>query len=254
MTRVLLVEDNNADARIIETRLRASVHMFEVERAAELSAALTALIHRQFDLVFLDLTLSDSRGIDTVVQVLRIAPHVPVLVLSGHEDLSTAMNCVKAGASSYLVKQGTLTTEVLEREALYAVERAKNMAALRLILHQSVMATVSNGSALAPHVRRLELALDRTKDYLARNNRVAFDHFSEVLEENHVELTLNELRQFTIPAGEDITERHTLGIELADAQTMLHASRDSTRRLRAAVLGLVLLFAILVLYGVTRGR
>jgi DNA-binding NtrC family response regulator len=96
-TRVLLVEDNSSDARSIERWLRASTAAFSTETTAELTSAIMALQHKSFDVVLLDLTLPDSQGVETVEKVYRIT-HAPILVLSGHEDLATAMNCVREGA------------------------------------------------------------------------------------------------------------------------------------------------------------
>src|SRR5207302_1286937 len=61
---------------------------------------------RSFDAVLLDLQLPDSRGLDTFRSVQKSAPALPVVVLSGFEDETTALTAVQEGAQDYLVKTG----------------------------------------------------------------------------------------------------------------------------------------------------
>jgi DNA-binding NarL/FixJ family response regulator len=248
-TRVLLVEDHAADAKLIMARLKQSVHVFIVDRASEMSDALTALIHREFDVILLDLTLSDSHGIATVHEVSRIAPHLPIVVLSGHEDLSTAMNCVKAGASSYIVKSSEITTAQLEREVLYAKERAAHITGLRLLLHQSMMATLGNGSALAPHVDRIDKAFKRVRDYLAHNHPVALDEFNVTIEESLIPMVLRELRQFTISGDRNALSDHVdLSARVAESSSQLTSARKMIKRQFNTLLCVTLVCLCLLVY------
>src|SRR5205814_1555141 len=124
--RVLLVEDNPGDARLIQAILAGEPREpFTVAyRAERLSDGLRIAIENAPDLVLLDLTLPDSAGFETFEQFHAHAPHVPIIVLSGHDDEELALNTVHAGAQDYLVK-GRFDAHLLVRAMRYAVERQR---------------------------------------------------------------------------------------------------------------------------------
>lgn len=129
-TRVLLVEDNPGDARLIREFIReADVESFDVEMAERLDAALERLKQGGVDLVLLDLSLPDSHGIETFQKLHAAAPNVPTIVLSGLNDESVALQAVHDGAQDYLMKsQGD--GRLLVRAMRYALERAHTAAQL----------------------------------------------------------------------------------------------------------------------------
>ena len=122
--RVLLVEDNPGDARLIQELLAEAGARFELEAVSRLSAALDRLTNGNFQLVLVDLSLPDSHGIDTFHRVVTHAPSVPLIVLSGLDDESLALQTVQEGAQDYLVK-GHVDHHTLVRAMRYAVKRAE---------------------------------------------------------------------------------------------------------------------------------
>ncbi len=129
--RVLLVEDNAADARLIRELLKDSSRgQFQLEQATRLDLALERLRHEAFDLVLLDLGLPDSQGMETVKRAHEECPAVPIVVLTGLDDQAVALDVVGAGAQDYLVK-GRFDAELFARIVRYAVERVRHEAALR---------------------------------------------------------------------------------------------------------------------------
>ncbi|HEY3969389.1 MAG TPA: response regulator [Planctomycetaceae bacterium] len=127
---LLLIEDSPDDALLIRELLAdARQAEFDVVHAEWLRTALEHLAERQFDAVLLDLQLPDSRGLDTFRAVQKAAPGLPVVVLSGFEDETTALTAVQEGAQDYLVK-GHVSTPVLERTVRYAIERSRTSKAL----------------------------------------------------------------------------------------------------------------------------
>lgn len=125
--RVLIVEDNPGDARLIqELLLEARGGRFETAVATRLSEALEKLGAAGegdgFDLILLDLSLPDSRGIDTFHQMAAHAGNLPVIVLSGLDDEALALQTVREGAQDYLVK-GQVDPRSLERAIRYAMKR-----------------------------------------------------------------------------------------------------------------------------------
>lgn len=128
--RVLLVEDNPGDARLIqELLLEARGGRFETAVASRLSDAMQQLAGGNFQLVLLDLSLPDSRGIDTFHSMATAFPEVPLIVLSGLDDEALALQTVEEGAQDYLVK-GQVDPRALTRAIRYAMKRVEAERAL----------------------------------------------------------------------------------------------------------------------------
>src|SRR6266699_1637146 len=99
LIHLLLIEDSPDDALLIRELLAdARQADFTVEHVEWLSQALERLACEPIDAVLLDLQLPDSRGLDTFRAVQKAAPTVPVVVLSGFEDETTALTAVQEGA------------------------------------------------------------------------------------------------------------------------------------------------------------
>lgn len=154
--KVLLVEDNAGDARLVQemlaeaSRAVRALARFSLTRVERLSQAWEILERRAADIVLLDLTLLDSCGLDTVTQVLRTAPGVPLVVMSGHEDETLALQAVQTGAQDYLVK-GHVDSYGLERAIRYAIERQREETEIRRLnadLEQRVRARTAELEAV----------------------------------------------------------------------------------------------------------
>ena len=121
--RILLIEDNPPDAELIRLMLlEASPLNFQIECAASLSVAIARLREHGIDLIFLDLGLPDSFGLETFYDIRKAAPQIPVIILTGYDDQETGIAAVREGAQDYLVK-GQVGGSLLARAAIYAVER-----------------------------------------------------------------------------------------------------------------------------------
>lgn len=127
---VLLVEDNPGDAELLKEWLAELGGCFRIEHAERLTEALKNLTAHTPDLVLLDLMLPDSAGLETVMAVRRQAPEAGVVVLSGLQDETLALNAVRAGAQDFLVK-GRTPPEMLARSLRYAVERQRRTGRFR---------------------------------------------------------------------------------------------------------------------------
>jgi len=129
--KVLLVEDNHGDARLIKEMLtEARGNPFDAECADLLATGLEHLAQGGIDVVLLDLGLPDSRGLDTLVKVQAQVLGVPIVVLTGLDDEALAVEAVKEGAQDYLVK-GQVDSNLLGRSIRYAIERKRAEEALR---------------------------------------------------------------------------------------------------------------------------
>jgi PAS domain S-box-containing protein len=119
---ILLVEDNLADARFIQTLLEDRSGQYPVVQVERLSEALARLTREEFAVVLLDLSLPDSTGVDTVSAMQNHAAQVPIIVLTGLDDESIGIKAVQEGAQDYLVK-GQFVASALMRAIHYAIER-----------------------------------------------------------------------------------------------------------------------------------
>jgi signal transduction histidine kinase len=123
--RILLIEDNPGDARLLQELIAEENHIqFQLIQVGRLSAGLELLGKEAVDVVLLDLYLPDSQGIDTLARLRVRATAVPVVVLTGLEDERLGVTLVQAGAQDYLVK-GQLTSYLLVRSMRYAIERKR---------------------------------------------------------------------------------------------------------------------------------
>ncbi|MGD8743264.1 MAG: response regulator [Granulosicoccaceae bacterium] len=129
--RILLVEDNPADARLVQLALADSQGVsFVVTHFERLNEALQHNNADSVDAVLLDLSLPDSHGLETVKQLRAEWPAVPIVVLSGDMDEGLAVEAVKAGAQDYLVK-GQGDSVLVSRAVRYAMQRKHSEEALR---------------------------------------------------------------------------------------------------------------------------
>jgi len=122
----LLIEDNPDDAVLITRHLNASGKVkYNVIHVDKLADGLECLKRFLFDVILLDLVLPDGpMGLKTFETVYAEASHIPIIVLTGHDDDELAVEAVQKGAQDYLVK-GQVIDAMLGRAIRYAIERKK---------------------------------------------------------------------------------------------------------------------------------
>jgi two-component system cell cycle response regulator len=129
--KVLLIEDNPGDARLIREMLsEVGSPPFDLQHADRLSTGLERLAAGGIDVILLDLQLPESQELDTFRRVYAQAPHVPIVVLTvlGYETL--ALQTVHEGAQDYLFK-AQVDANLLARAIRYAIERKHSQEALQ---------------------------------------------------------------------------------------------------------------------------
>lgn len=119
---VLVVEDDDQDFFLLQRRLRQA-HDVRFVRVATVVDGLTVLAEKNVNLVLLDLSLPDSKGLDTVTHIVSKSSS-PVVVLTATDDEKTGLQALHKGAQDYLVK-GNFDNALLTRTIRYAVERYK---------------------------------------------------------------------------------------------------------------------------------
>ena len=131
--RLLLIEDNPGDARLVREHLAdaTGTETFELYNAPTLADATRQVAGGEApDIVLLDLSLPDSHGLETLARWQLAAPTPPVIVLTGSYDEAMAVAAVREGAQDYLVK-GRIDGALLTQAIRYAIERKHVQVALR---------------------------------------------------------------------------------------------------------------------------
>ena len=154
---ILLVEDNAAHARLVTALLNEGGTEFVLAHRTRL-AQVTVLDAAVADCALLDLSLPDAVGLEALQALRDVAPHVPVVVLSGRIDEDVALACVQQGAQDYLPKS-KLDSTLLIRSIRYAMERKHLEAQLA---YQAMHDGLTGLPNRALFMDRLERSLVRT--------------------------------------------------------------------------------------------
>lgn len=102
MTKILLIDDDVAFCKLLEKFLIKK--SFEVTTAFSAAEAKSKVKNSEFDLIITDLRLPDYDGILLMTEIKAIHPAVPVLLMTGYSDVSTAVKAIKNGAADYISK------------------------------------------------------------------------------------------------------------------------------------------------------
>ena len=172
--RVLLVEDDPADAELIQRTLRQSERNdFELTHVARLGEAVGRLSEEGIDVILLDPGLPDSWGLETFIEIHGKASAVPTVILADLDIQAFAMEAIKLGAQDYLIK-GNIDTHILETTIGYAIERKR-------LEYETIAAREA-----APEAKRT------TKETSAID-RAAFESLRKILGDDAQELTRSYL-------------------------------------------------------------
>jgi two-component system sensor histidine kinase UhpB len=129
--RILVIEDNEGDYFLVHEYLHEIFPDLEVKHNTLLQEAIQSLGDASFDIILLDLSLPDSNGTDSIVDMVKLANGIPVIVLTGFGDLQFAMDSLKLGVQDYLLKDD-VNPMVLRKSIGYSIERNKISTTLRV--------------------------------------------------------------------------------------------------------------------------
>lgn len=134
--KLLLIEDDPDDVALMEELLAeggealSGMPIVSMARAKNLEEAAAAHASSPVDIILSDLRLLDSKGIDTVLRLRDLFKDIPLIAITGLDDIGIALESLKLGVQDYLVK-GRITGELLMRSLVYSTERFKLLEALR---------------------------------------------------------------------------------------------------------------------------
>jgi diguanylate cyclase (GGDEF)-like protein/PAS domain S-box-containing protein len=162
--RILLIEDNVAEARLLEELLK-EVEQLETKlvHATRLQTALENLLTTDFDLALLDLTLPDSQGIASVQTFSQAAPQLPLIVLTNLDDEDLALEALRQGAQDYLNKR-QINPALLARTFRHSIERKQILGALNQARAQLELRVEQRTAELAQTQQFAQVTLNSISD------------------------------------------------------------------------------------------
>ena len=104
MARILIIEDEAAIRRVLVKILSEENQGYEVFEAEDGLAGMETIRKEDFDLVLCDIKMPKMDGVEVLEAVKKIKPEIPMVMISGHGDLETAVNTMKMGAFDYISK------------------------------------------------------------------------------------------------------------------------------------------------------
>ncbi len=262
VVRLLLVEDDPADAELFKLHIEVFDHPAEIVAVATTLADALEMIDELgdgVDIVVADLGLPDASGFEVVEALVERAPDTPILVLTGRNaDGSPALD---AGAQDYLVKQH-LRGEQLERALRYAISRQATISALRSttrdVEHLVYSVTHDLKGPLTVATGFLEMLRDSFGDELNEDRATMFDAIersnkrmttiiSDLLEyaravHGALNLSATDLGELVRSVANSRTPGETAAIDVGDLPT-IHADPRLLRHVFENLVGNALKYA-----------
>lgn len=104
MPKILIIEDEAAIRRVLVKILSEENDSYEVEEAEDGLAGIEKIKNDDYDLIFCDIKMPKMDGVEVLEATKKIKPEIPIVMISGHGDLDTAVNTMRLGAFDYISK------------------------------------------------------------------------------------------------------------------------------------------------------
>lgn len=168
MKHILLIEDNQDHAELIQRSLNLGMGPVKIHLAHKINDAFRILEQKEIDLILSDYYLPDTKGEAHIRKLSQNAPDTPIIIITGQGDEKTAARSIKAGADDYIVKtRGSLN-------------------ALPKILNRT----------FAKHQKNLRNKQDEIKKHLQKQKEA----FNKVLKEvDKIEKKMKRLKKLSVP-------------------------------------------------------
>ena len=214
LKRLLVIEDNPGDQRLIEIKLAEAMAGWKADCRFNLADGAELAASQDYDCILADLGLPDAAGLQAVLRLTEVAPDKALVVLTGLDDERVAQDAIRAGAQDYVVKS-LAGLDMLPRVIRHAIERQQSRTALELS-HQTAQALLDASHDIA-------LLLDQDGHIITLNAQAAeaFGRRSEELE---------GLDVFSLMPG-DLGERRRAFFDkaLASGRTVQSEDNDGPR-------------------------
>src|SRR5687767_11889845 len=120
---ILIIEDNEGDQLLLEENLTSTrLSISHITTVSTLAEAFSVLSQQSFSLIFLDLFLPDSSGLESFNELVKLYSKIPVIISSGLSDTQIAVKAISLGAQDFLIKSD-YDNKLLEKTVRYSIER-----------------------------------------------------------------------------------------------------------------------------------
>ncbi|WP_088323253.1 sigma-54-dependent transcriptional regulator [Polaribacter tangerinus] len=104
MSRILIIEDEAAIRRVLIKIISEENDTYNVEEASDGLEGIEKIKNNEYDLVFCDIKMPKMDGVEVLEKAKKIKPEIPIVMISGHGDIETAVNTMRLGAFDYISK------------------------------------------------------------------------------------------------------------------------------------------------------
>ncbi|MDX1829139.1 MAG: sigma-54 dependent transcriptional regulator [Lutibacter sp.] len=104
MSKILLIEDESAIRRVLKKIITEENENYEVEEAEDGLIGVNLITKFDYDLILCDIKMPKMDGVEVLEKIKKLKPEIPIVMLSGHGDLDTAVNTMRLGAFDYISK------------------------------------------------------------------------------------------------------------------------------------------------------
>ena len=104
MPKILIIEDEETIRRVLKKVLHQEDKNYEISEAVDGVDGVSKINSNKFDLILCDIKMPKMDGVEVLEAAKKIKPEIPVVMISGHGDLDTAVNTMRLGAYDYISK------------------------------------------------------------------------------------------------------------------------------------------------------
>ncbi|MDX6747733.1 sigma-54 dependent transcriptional regulator [Polaribacter sp. PL03] len=104
MSKILIIEDEAAIRRVLTKIISEENEAYNVEEAEDGLLGIEMIKNNDYDLVLCDIKMPKMDGVEVLEKAKKIKPEIPIVMISGHGDLDTAVNTMRLGAFDYISK------------------------------------------------------------------------------------------------------------------------------------------------------
>ncbi len=104
MSKILIIEDEAAIRRVLSKIISEENNSYQVEEAEDGLLGIEMIKNKDYDLILCDIKMPKMDGVEVLEKAKKINPEIPIIMISGHGDLDTAVNTMRLGAFDYISK------------------------------------------------------------------------------------------------------------------------------------------------------
>ena len=104
MSKILIIEDESAIRRVLKKIISEENDSYNVEEAEDGLQGIEKIKSKDYDLILCDIKMPKLDGVEVLEKAKKIKPEIPIVMISGHGDLDTAVNTMRLGAFDYISK------------------------------------------------------------------------------------------------------------------------------------------------------